>query len=127
MNNLKWKLQNFMMGRNGLDECAKYSYIAGIVIYVIYLFTGIGLLYYISTLLLLYGIFRVFSKNLAARQSENRKLLEEISFQKLRFEQRKEYRIFRCKGCGRKVRVPKGKGKVEITCPTCGNKEIHRT
>ena len=127
MNNLKWKLQNFMMGRNGLDECAKYSYIAGIVIYVIYLFTGIGLLYYISTLLLLYGIFRVFSKNLAARQSENRKLLEEISFQKLRFEQRKEYRIFRCKGCGRKVRVPKGKGAISIHCPKCNNDFIKRT
>lgn len=127
MNNLKWKLQNFMMGRNGLDDCAKYSYITGIICYVIYLFTGFSLLYFISTLLLIYGLFRVFSKNLAARQSENRKVLDEIHFWKMRFEQRKEYRIYRCKGCGRKVRVPKGKGKVEITCPTCGNKEIHRT
>lgn len=127
MKNLKWKLQNFMMGRNGMDDCAKYSYIAGIVLYVIYLFTGVGLLYYFSTLLLLYGLFRVFSKNVAARQSEERKLHDEINFQKMRFEQRKEYRLYRCKGCGRKIRVPKGKGKVEVTCPTCGNKEIHRT
>ena len=127
MKNLKWKLQNFMMGRNGMDDCAKYSYIAGIVLYVIYLFTGVGFLYYFSTLLLLYGLFRVFSKNVAARQSEERKLHDEINFQKMRFEQRKEYRLYRCKGCGRKIRVPKGKGKVEVTCPTCGNKEIHRT
>lgn len=115
------------MGRNGMDDCAKYSYIAGIVLYVIYLFTGVGFLYYFSTLLLLYGLFRVFSKNVAARQSEERKLHDEINFQKMRFEQRKEYRLYRCKGCGRKIRVPKGKGKVEVTCPTCGNKEIHRT
>lgn len=127
MDKLKWKLQSFMNGRNGLDECAKYSYITGIVVYVISLITGSGLLYYVSALLLIYGIFRVFSKNTAARQSENRKILDEVDFQKQRFAQRKEYRLYKCKGCGRKIRVPKGKGKVEVTCPICGNKEIHRT
>ena len=45
----------------------------------------------------------------------------------MRFEMRKEYRIFRCKGCGRNIRVPRGKGKLEITCPLCGRKVIHRT
>lgn len=127
LDKLKWKFQNFMMGRNGLDETAKYTYIAGLVIYVISLFTGSSLLYYLATFMLLYGLFRVFSRNVAARRSENRKFLDEVNLQKQRFEQRKEYRIFKCKGCGRKIRVPRGKGKVEVTCPICGNKEVHRT
>ena len=45
----------------------------------------------------------------------------------LLFDQHKAYRIFKCKGCGRRIRVPKGKGKVEITCPLCEKKIIRRT
>ena len=54
-------------------------------------------------------------------------LKEAFSFYKLKYDQRKEYNIFKCKSCGRKVRVPRGKGKIEVTCPICGNKKICRT
>lgn len=50
-----------------------------------------------------------------------------IELVKMNFEQRKTHRIFMCKACGKKVRVPKGKGKIEITCPSCGNKMTHHT
>lgn len=115
------------MGRNGLDEYAKYSYATALVVYIVSLLFRSGLLYYLSIGIMFYGVFRIFSKNVTARQNENRKLLEEIDFRKQQFEQRKEYKIYRCKGCGRKIRVPKGKGKIEITCPRCGHKEIHKT
>ena len=39
----------------------------------------------------------------------------------------KEHRIFRCPNCDKRVRVPRGRGKIEITCPHCGNKFIKRS
>lgn len=127
MDKWKWKFQNFMSGRNGLDELAKAVYGGSIILYLISLFTGSGFLYSLAVLGLFYGLFRVFSKNVLNRQAENRKLMKTVDLYKTRFEQRKEYKIFVCRGCGRKIRVPRGKGKVEVTCPMCGNKEVHRT
>jgi DNA-directed RNA polymerase subunit RPC12/RpoP len=37
------------------------------------------------------------------------------------------YRIYKCPSCGQKTRVPKHKGRIEITCPKCRNKFIKRT
>ena len=31
------------------------------------------------------------------------------------------YRVFGCPGCSQLLRVPKGNGRIEITCPRCGN------
>ena len=42
-------------------------------------------------------------------------------------EQKKIYKFYTCGQCGQKVRVPKGKGKIEITCPKCRNTFIKRT
>ncbi|MCR4675383.1 MAG: hypothetical protein K5675_10245 [Lachnospiraceae bacterium] len=42
-------------------------------------------------------------------------------------EQKKIYKFYTCSSCGQKVRVPKGKGKIEITCPKCKNTFIKRT
>ena len=39
----------------------------------------------------------------------------------------KEHRIFRCPSCDQRVRVPRGRGKIEITCPRCGNKFVKRS
>lgn len=55
------------------------------------------------------------------------KLERFVNLQRLKYEQRNEYKIYSCKGCGRNIRVPKGKGKIEVTCPVCGLKKIHRT
>lgn len=54
-------------------------------------------------------------------------LQTKFNLYKLKYEQRREYKIFQCKSCGRKIRVPRGKGKIEVTCPICGNKKICRT
>lgn len=39
----------------------------------------------------------------------------------------KIYKYFECPKCAQKIRVPKGHGKIEITCPKCGEKFIKRT
>ena len=112
MNKLRQKLIEVLQGRNGVDELGR----------VLRSVT----LNFISLIGFIYSIYRTWSRDLRSRQDENMKFLHFWNLQKMRFEMRKEYRIFRCKGCGRNIRVPRGKGKLEITCPLCGRKVIHR-
>ena len=122
----------FMRGRYGTDELGRFLAVAGAVGIVLSLLTrGLGLL---STLLSLASLFavgwcycRILSKNFARRQVENRsymirrqQVIDWYSFRRDCFRQRKDYAFFRCPGCGRTVRVPKGKGKIRITCRHCG-------
>ncbi len=127
LDRIKWKIREFMSGRNGLDELNKTLFLGSLILYVISAILHNGVLYWLSLCGLIYYCYRAFSRNLWAREEENRKFVEFIEFRKLKFQQRKEYKIFKCKSCGRKIRVPRGKGKIEVTCPVCGNKTIHRT
>lgn len=127
MDKFKKKLSDAMQGRNGVDDLGRVFFITSLLLYVLSGFLRISVLQMISLIGLIYTMYRIFSRDLQSRQEENRKYLQFLNLQKMRFEMRKEYRIFKCKGCGRNIRVPKGKGKIEITCPLCGRKEIHRT
>lgn len=124
---LKWKLQEFMRGRNGVDELNRILLYAALTSYVLSKLFHSGILYYISFVGILYTLYRMLSKNLYVRREENRKFLTWMETTRIKTEQRKDYKIFKCKGCGRNIRVPRGKGKIEVTCPMCGKKTIHRT
>lgn len=130
-NKLRWYLQKFMVGRNGRDELQTASLFAAIMFSVISSFlTKIFHVRVFDTLTLLflgYSIFRLISKDVYKRREENQRFLQEIEFLKLRISVRKTHKIYKCKGCGRKIRVPKGKGRIEITCPLCGKKFRKRT
>ncbi|MFR6495256.1 MAG: hypothetical protein ACLUOF_01610, partial [Ruminococcus sp.] len=79
---------------------------------------------------LIYSYFRIFSRNIARRQAENQKFLEITAPVRSLFGKKsadKTHRIFSCPKCGQKMRVPMGKGKIEITCPNCRNKFIKRS
>lgn len=126
-NQLKWKIQMFMRGRNGLDDLGKMTVYASLALYVVGILFHSGLLDILSFGAMIYAIFRICSKNLYARREENRKFVTWMETTRVKMSQRKDYKIFKCKGCGRTIRVPRGKGKIEVTCPMCGNKTIHRT
>ncbi|MCQ2419372.1 MAG: hypothetical protein MJ085_06250 [Clostridia bacterium] len=69
-----------------------------------------------------YALFRVLSRNIAARQRENRAYL--------RFRSRlsdREHRYYACPKCNQTVRVPKGRGKIRIKCPSCAEQFIKKT
>lgn len=127
MNKLRQKLIEVLQGRNGVDELGRVLLIASTVLYILAAILRSVTLNFISLIGFIYSIYRTWSRDLRSRQDENMKFLQFANLQKMRFEMRKEYRIFRCKGCGRNIRVPRGKGKLEITCPLCGRKVIHRT
>jgi predicted RNA-binding Zn-ribbon protein involved in translation (DUF1610 family) len=84
--------------------------------------------------LIAYGYFRIFSRKTAKRYAENmayfkyrNKVVSFFNRKKARFDQRKTYRFFRCPRCGVTARVPKGKGKIKITCPKCGNSFVRKS
>lgn len=124
---LRWKLIRFMQGRNGRDELAKAVSYGFLAVYIIGILFHSRFFLYVSLLFFAYYMYRVLSKDLYARREENRKFVTYIETARIKREQRKHYKIFKCKGCGRNIRVPRGKGKIEVTCPMCGNKTIHRT
>lgn len=130
----------FMYGRNGLDKLAVTSVWIGLLLDVIAPFflyhrhRMLGsVLHWAATLLLLYAVFRIFSKNLNKRREENQRwqawLWQKKSSRsgaKARHAD-KEHKYFTCQHCGTICRVPVGKGTVVITCPKCGAQIRGRT
>ena len=122
----------FMQGRYGLDELGRFLSIGGAVSVVLSLLTrrsgALSSLFTVGALGMIgWCYFRILSRNMAKRREENRAYLQRrqkvVDWYCLRrdcFRQRKDYAFFRCPGCGRTVRVPKGKGKLRITCRHCG-------
>ena len=112
-----------MYGRNGVDAFGRFLLIAALVLNVISCLPYMDILYFASAGLLVYLIFRTLSKNLYKRQSENakylkiqNKFLRDKNTRKKMWDERKTHKYFKCK-CGTRLRVPRGKGKIEITCP----------
>ena len=131
---MKQKLQKFMIGRYGLDQFSQTLMIISIIFLVISMFSKKGPFYLIALLILGYTYFRMFSKNISKRYEENQKFLNfryrfvaKTDQLKKRWTQRNIYRFFSCPSCKQKVRVPKGKGKICITCPKCKTEFIKKS
>jgi hypothetical protein len=122
-------IARFMQGRYGADQFNLALLILGILINFAVRFTGIPLLIFLAYPPFLFAIYRMFSKNLERRRRENAWFLRLWSpvwggvkrgITMLR--QSKNYRFFKCPSCKTTVRVPKGKGVIEINCPACHTK-----
>ena len=141
---MKERLRKFMTGRYGADELNKFLIICGWVLLLLgMVLSGFGsrvtvsvgsVLVTLSWAALLFSVFRTLSKNTQKRASENykyfvckNKVLSRFRRLKTRFQERKTHRYFRCPQCKATVRVPKGKGKIRITCPKCRNQFIKKT
>lgn len=123
---MREKLQRFMIGRYGVDGFGKFLLGAVVVLWAINLFANSRLLYSWALLLMVYAYFRMFSKNTSKRYRENviymqlkNKLVSRFKSEKSQFKQRKTYHIYRCPTCRQKIRIPRGKGRICITCPKC--------
>ena len=134
MKQLAQKLQQFMVGRYGNDEFTLFLSIAGLILGLLVNFKYLGFLYYIGAILIFFGLFRTLSKNYNARRKElSRYLLwsakpkSEIKLLINRIQERETHKYFKCKKCKAVLRVPKGRGKIEIACPKCRAKVIKKT
>ncbi len=123
---LKEKFMRFMYGRYGVDTLGKYSLGAGLATMVLSIVFDSYTLSLLSWFFIILTYFRMFSRNLYKRSSENQTFLNKtyklrtwFGKQKNMLAQRKTHHIYRCPGCKQKIRVPRGKGRIEIRCPKC--------
>ena len=119
-------MRRFMEGRYGTDKLNMAILCAGLLCSLLAsLLPGVLLrliLTAISYVFMIVAIFRTLSRNIYKRYEENRKFL--LFFQKLKD---KDHRYYNCPRCRQQVRVPKGKGKIAITCPKCKERFVKKT
>lgn len=125
------KTRRFFYGRNGFDDLAKLTLVLSLIVFVIYGFWPRGIVKIILSLvtwsLLGYSYFRILSKKVYKRVQENRKYLGAINMTKTRWKQRKTHKFYRCPKCKTWLRVPKGRGKITVTCVKCSTKFDKKT
>lgn len=134
MNGFRERMARFMYGRYGNDQLSKLYLGLALVCLVLNLLTRLTLFYVAGILFMGYGIYRSFSKNIAKMSAQNQKYLNwryqrivKYNNEKKHWAQRKEYRFYKCPGCKQKVRVPRGRGKIAITCPKCRHEFIKKS
>ena len=127
MTAMKEKMYRFMQGRYGSDNLNRFLLIIVFISFILSLFTSrMGIFQLLGTACLICVYFRMFSKNIQKRSTENiaymkyeYKARQFWETQKRDMRQRKTHHIYRCPSCKQKIRIPKGKGKIEIRCPKC--------
>ena len=126
MNRITAWLRHFMAGRYGTDKLNMAILGVGLAASLLSVFfrtTALDLvLFLLSYGMMFWAIFRSLSRNTYKRYQENRKFLQLMGRLKDR-----EHRYFDCPKCRQMVRVPRGKGKISITCPRCREKFVKKT
>ena len=136
MSKFRNALYRFMYGRNGVDALSWALVVLEVVLSLLSAFIHVRgvsqALYFVSTALMFVVLLRIFSRNLARRQAENAKFLtwwtpkaNAIRGARARRAD-KAHKYVRC-SCGAYCRVPRGVGKIELTCPQCGRKKVIKT
>lgn len=126
MNKLMYKMANFFQGRYGIDELYKFLFILFWIIAILSIFIKNPIIYILEILICVFMFYRLLSRNIYKRQSENMKYLKirdkvkgKITLQKRKWSERKTHIYRKCPNCKAEIRLPKKKGKHVCTCPRC--------
>lgn len=123
--------KRFLYGRNGPDALSMATSVLACILLVIAMLVGqtlSGILWMVALVCLGCSYFRIFSRNVLRRQQENARFLQwmkPLSSRYAKWIQRRRqknlYCFFKCPQCATVLRVPKGKGRIRITCRCCGH------
>ena len=133
---MKDRFNQFMQGRYGADDLSKFMMGLAVALMLLNLFLRIGLINTLVIVLIVLIYVRMFSKNIQRRYQENLKFMElknritgpfrskggvsgMAENMKKQAMDRKENHIYKCPSCGQKIRIPRGKGTIIVTCPKC--------
>jgi len=132
----------WFQGRYGFDSLSRTLVLAGLLVSIISWFFGrasAGVYYALRGVvlaLIAFALFRMLSRNFYARQQELARYMRieyavKSWFGGLRMKgqnaanrraERKQYKYLACPQCMQKLRVPRGKGRIRVTCSKCGNR-----
>ena len=125
---MKEKFIRFMAGRYGADQLSHFLSFAALALIVLNLFFRSSVLWILGLAVLVLTYVRMFSKNFEKRRKENERYLQlkyklTSGFRNWndRRKQSRDYVFFRCPSCRAMLRVPRGKGRIRVTCRKCGN------
>lgn len=129
---MREKIARFMAGRCGTDNLNRFLSVVSLIIMiaaVIFNRSSAGSVLWLLAFALLVIVYaRMLSRNLYKRNAENQKYLSlsagirsKLKVLRERWVQRKDYKFFTCPACHTALRVPRGKGKINIVCRKCGN------
>ena len=153
MNRISAWLYNFMRGRYGFDQLGQALSVGVVVMWIFSILCGVlanmlrmvwlawlsTILNWVGLILIVLMVFRVLSRNHDARRAENEAFLrrrgkraerKRASSWDISSKKRAEtkgatgYKYLSCSFCGQQMRVPAGKGKIAVKCPSCGEKTI---
>ncbi|MBR1623942.1 MAG: hypothetical protein IJ675_08565 [Pseudobutyrivibrio sp.] len=137
MNDFRYKMARFFSGRTGVDALGRTVTWLALILMLLTMITHSNVIYLIAMACLVYSIWRMLSKNYQKRYYENAKFLEKtagirrtftsfFSKTKYNYQQRKIYAIFKCPNCKQKLRAPKGRGRIQVTCSKCHTQFIKK-
>ena len=135
---MRQRFMRFMEGRYGTDTYSQFLLIVALIMILLSSFIPVDIievvLYIVGWAFAIYSYFRIFSRNISKRYAEYERFMSKTQGIRTRFnkeknmmEQRKHYHIYKCPGCSQKIRIPKGKGKIEVRCPKCGTTFIKKS
>ena len=126
---MRYRLRQF------LDKCYGFDLLGYLLLGACVLLTMLSRLFDVvlpslfASIALVWAVSRAFSHNIHNRWEENQRLLKllpnlrrALSDSMLRHQQRRDCKFFRCPGCHNRLRLPRGKGRIQITCPRCGQR-----
>lgn len=140
-------LRRMMMGRYGVDQLSWVLCGGYFLCRLLWIFTHWAWLSYLELVLMVFCLYRIFSRDIPRRQAENQAVLslwsrvrggaggaasgaslrENAASFSDRMKKAATHKTFACPSCGQKLRVPRGRGKIAISCPKCGTEFIRKT
>lgn len=122
-------MNDWMRGRNGADELSLFVVLVALILIIIDIFARQTWLILLALVLVAYTWFRMSSRKIAQRQDENARFVKLIGpvapwlrDPRGAAKEHKSYKHAACPNCGQKIRVPRGKGHLRVTCPKCHEK-----
>ena len=131
---MKEKFRRFMIGRYGTDGLNQFLSILSLVLILLALLTRNSFLTLLGIIPLGLCYYRSLSRNISKRTEENYqfynfkdRITNKINGLKNQWANRKLYHYYRCPQCRQKLRVPRGRGRIQISCPRCGTQFIKKS
>lgn len=124
---MKEKIRAFFVGRSGFDSLSNTLLWGSLIVMLVSRLSGITILHYASWAGIIYAYYRIFSRDIYRRQAENARFMAWKGQLRQRWQQRRTHKFYYCPKCRTVLRVPKGKGKINITCRSCGERFIRKT